>query len=343
MPSLKQNAPVADPTPADRSYPKPVPLVPLPDRGRDAAPLPAQLSSFVGRAQEVAAVAALLREEEVRLVTLIGPGGVGKTRLALHVTANLASHFADGVAFADLSPVRDPELVASTVAHALSLLDTRDRSVKSTLSTHLSAKHLLLVLDNFEHVLGAAPLVSHLLAGCPRLRVLVTSRARLRVSGERAFPVAPLGVPDVSQTATVVDLLDADAVRLFVTRARETDPTFALTSENAKAVAEICHRLDGLPLAIELAAARTNVLRPAALLSRLSRRLPLLADGPRDLPSRHQALRAAIAWSYDLLCPEEQTVFRRLAVLTGGCALEAAKAVAGGLGADASQVLAGIV
>ncbi len=169
MPSLKQNAPVADPTPADRSYPKPVPLVPLPDRGRDAAPLPAQLSSFVGRAQEVAAVAALLREEEVRLVTLIGPGGVGKTRLALHVTANLASHFADGVAFADLSPVRDPELVASTVAHALSLLDTRDRSVKSTLSTHLSAKHLLLVLDNFEHVLGAAPLVSHLLAGCPRL------------------------------------------------------------------------------------------------------------------------------------------------------------------------------
>ena len=333
---------MADPTPADRSYPKPVPLVPFPDRGRDVASLPASLSSFVGRALEVAAVAALLRGEDARLVTLSGPGGVGKTRLALRVAADLAAEFADGAAFVDLSSIRDPELVAAAVAHALGLLDTRDRPITAALRAHLATKRSLLVLDNFEHVLAAAPLVGDLLAACPRLAVLVTSRARLRLSGERVFPVPPLTLPGGSETAPVADLLAADAVSLFVARAEGTDPNFALTPENARAVVALCRRLDGLPLAIELAAARTNVLRPAALLARLSRRLPLLAGGPRDLPARQQTLRAAIAWSHDLLCPGEQVLFRRLAVFAGGCALEAAEAVAGGPGTDGTEVLEGI-
>ncbi len=271
-----------------------------------------------------------------------GPGGVGKTRLALHVATDLEADFPDGIAFADLSPIRDPELVTSTVAHALGLLDTYDRPVAATLRAHLATKRLLLVLDNFEHVLAAAPLVSHLLAACPSLVILVTSRARLHVSGERIFPVPPLGLPDVTEPASVADLLATDAVRLFAIRAQGTDPTFSLTPENAQAVAEICCRLDGLPLAIELAAARTNVLRPAALLSRLVQRLPLLADGPRDLPARQRTLRAAIAWSHGLLSPEEQALFRRLAVFAGGCALEAAGAVAGGPGEDGSEVLDGV-
>ena len=297
---------------------------------RAAAGLPAPLTALVGRDRETAEVAALLRREGVRLVTLTGSGGVGKTRLALRVAEEVADDFADGVAFVSLAPIRDAGFVASAIAQAMGVGETNDGSILERLRKSVRGRHALLVLDNFEHLLAAAPLVTDLLASCPPLKVLVTSRARLRVSGEHAFPVPPLMLPAATGGGSIADPADADAVRLFVARAQEANPAFALTKGNAAAVVQICRRLDGLPLAIELAAAWITVLSPAAMLARLERRLPLLTGGPRDAPERLRTMGDAIAWSHDLLTAEEQALFRRLAIFVGGCTLEAAEAVAAG-------------
>jgi predicted ATPase/DNA-binding CsgD family transcriptional regulator len=326
-------------------------LAAVPRRGKAEARvelpgLPAPLSSLVGRESAVADVCALLRRDGAlsgsRLVTLIGPGGVGKTRLALQVAADLAGEFAHGAAFVSLAAVRDPGLVGPTIARGLGVVEGGGRAPFDRLREALSARHTLLVLDNYEHVLDAAPLVTDLLAACPRLSILATSRAALRLDGERVFPVPPLAVPDPERRLYVEQLVDVPAVRLFVDRARDADPAFALTDVNAGAVAAICHRLDGLPLAIELAAARTAFLTPDAMLPRLARRLPLLTGGRRDAPARHRTMRDAIAWSHDLLVPAEQALFRRLAVFVGGIAPDAAETVAGATGARDLDALAEI-
>jgi non-specific serine/threonine protein kinase len=302
--------------------------------------LPLPLTSFVGREGEVAAVAVLLGDVAVRLVTLTGPGGVGKTRLALRVAEELAGGFPDGVWFVPLAPVRDPALVADAVAGVLGVRETASRTFVAGLQGFLRDKQALLLLDNLEHVLEAAPLATDLLSTCPRLKILATSRAALRLSGEHGFAVPPLALPDLADLPPLDRLSETPAVRLFVERARATRADFALTAGNAAAVTQVCHRLDGLPLAIELAAARVAVLPLQALLVRLDRRLALLTGGARDQPPRLRTMRDAIAWSHDLLTPAEQTLFRRLSVFVGGCTLEAAEAVAGETGLD---VLDGII
>jgi predicted ATPase/DNA-binding CsgD family transcriptional regulator len=292
--------------------------------GREPSParssLTAPLSSFIGREQEIEAIAALLRQDGVRLVTLTGPGGVGKTRLAQRVAQNIAADYAGGARMVDLTPIRDPGLVLRTIAHALGVRPARDASLLEGLARSLEETPHLLVLDNFEQVIEAAPRVTEILTACPRLTVLVTSRERLRVAGERVFPVPPLGLPGA---AAVHDPTDSAAVALFLERARAVAPSFTVSQENVGAIAEVCRRLDGLPLAIELAAARVGVLSPRMLLDRIDRRLPLLTAGSRDAPARQQTIRDTIAWSYDLLTPEEQALFRRLAVFVGGFTLEA--------------------
>ena len=296
-----------------------------------ATALPAAPTSLVGRAREGAEIAALLRGDAgpdgVRLLTLTGPGGVGKTRLALRVAHAVAPAFADGVAFVPLAPVRDPSHVVSTVAQAVGIRETGGTPVAERLAVVLRSRAMLLVLDNFEQVVEAAPAIADLLAACPRLKVLVTSRVTLRVSGEHVYAVPPLDTPEPGASVSS-DEQAADAVRLFVDRATAADRRFTLTDANAPTVAAICRRLDGLPLAIELAAARAAMLSPAALLLRLERRLPLLTGGPRDAPPRLRTMRDAIAWSHDLLGHAEQVLFRRLAVFVGGFTLDAAEAVA---------------
>jgi predicted ATPase/DNA-binding XRE family transcriptional regulator len=291
--------------------------------------LPLQLESLVGREQDEAAAAHLLRQPEVRLLTLTGAPGIGKTRLAIQVAMSLRDSFADGACFVDLAPVRDMAFVLPAIAHALDLRDTSGQPLAVTLRDMLRARQTLLVLDNFEQVTAAAPDVAGLLAACPHVKALVTSRATLHVRGEHELTVPPLALPAAAPLPALSDLAQYAAVALFVQRARAVQPTFELTPANAATVVEICQRLDGLPLAIELAAAWIKVLPPVALRSRLEHQLALLTGGAQDLPERQRTMQAAIAWSYDLLDGAQQRLFRRLAVFVGGWTLEAAEGVCG--------------
>jgi predicted ATPase/class 3 adenylate cyclase/DNA-binding CsgD family transcriptional regulator len=309
-----------------------------PLRTLDARPhnLPLQLTSFVGREGEVAAVRGLLARH--RLVTLTGPGGGGKSRLALQVAGDVVDDFDHGGYLVALAPVAESALVAAAIAHALGVKEERGQPLPERLVDYLREKRLLLVLDNFEHLLGAAPLIADLLAASRHVKALVTSRAPLRLAGEQQFPVPPLALPDPAGPLDLGALTRSEAGALFVERARAVRPDFRVTDATAPAVAGICRRLDGLPLALELAAARSKILAPPALLARLDRRLPLLRGGARDLPPRHQTLRDAIAWSDDLLAPAERALFRRLAVFAGGCTLEAAEAVGGAGGGPGPEL-----
>jgi len=294
--------------------------------------LPAPPNALIGREHETAELQAWLREPHARLLTLLGLPGVGKTRLALATAEALAAHFEDGVELVALAPVHDPELVVSTIARALGVQDLGGRPLLDTLAAYLRERHLLLVLDNFEHLLSAAPRVADLLAAAPALHVLVTSRAPLHLYGEHEYPVPPLALPDLGQLPPADALARVPAVALFVERARAVRRDFPLTADNAAVVAEVCVRLEGLPLPIELAAARVKVLSPAAILARLERRLELLTGGPRERAARLQTLRASVAWSHELLAEAEQVLFRRLAVFAGGWTLEAAEGICGDWG-----------
>jgi predicted ATPase/DNA-binding CsgD family transcriptional regulator/tetratricopeptide (TPR) repeat protein len=299
-------------------------------------------SPLIGRDHEVAAIQNLLLQDQVGLLTLTGPGGIGKTRLALQVAVTMLDHFVDGVYFVSLAPIRDAALVSDAVAQTLEVRGASGRPILESLQDYLQHRQMLLVLDNFEQVVAAAPLVAVLLAECHRLKILVTSRATLHLYGEQEFPVPPLALPDLKRLSTmgaelVPSLAQYAAVALFVQRAVAVKPDFTLTETNAMVIAEICIGLDGLPLAVELAAAKLKLFSPPALLARLQQRLTLLTNGPHDLPARQRTLRDEIAWSYDLLAPGEQILFRRLAVFVGGFTLEAAQAVcnaAGDLGVD---------
>ncbi|HMA33429.1 MAG TPA: tetratricopeptide repeat protein, partial [Chloroflexia bacterium] len=293
-----------------------------------------QLSALVGREREEVAAQQALRAPGGRLLTLTGPAGAGKTRLALQIAAAALADFPQGAWFVALGPLQDPALVPAAIAGTLEVKESGGAALATTLGAYLRTRQLLLILDNFEHLAGAIPLVGDLLAAAPGLRLLVTSRAPLHLAGEITLPVPPLGLPDLAQVPDVAALAQYEAVALFLARAAEVQPEFRLTAENASAVAEICVRLDGLPLAIELAAVRVRQLPPAALLARLlgstgHASLPFLTSGAPHLPARQQTLRGAISWSYQLLAPPAQHLFAALAVFPGGCSLEAASTVAG--------------
>lgn len=324
-------------------------LAAVPGRGADvrqpaaSAPptvLPTPPTPLVGREREVEAVGELVVRDGVRLLTLTGMGGVGKTRLATEVARRNAEFFADGAILVGLAALGDAALVLPTIAQALiGAMESEGRSSRELLYAYLREKRLLLVLDNFEHLLEAAPEVAALLETCLGLTVLATSRAPLRIRGEREYPVPPLELPDPTRVPRLEDIVGAPAVELFVERAREASPSFEPSQANAAAVAAICWRLDGLPLALELAAAKTRFLGPTALLSRLGRALE--AGGARDLPERQRTMRATLDWSYDLLHEPEQELFRRLSVFAGGFTLEAAEAV--GEGEDVLVLLGNLV
>lgn len=289
--------------------------------------LPARPTRLIGRESELGTLTAWLHEHDVRLLTLTGPPGIGKTRLAVEVAHCLAGEFGDGAFFVDLTPIRDHALVASTVARTLGVREAPDRPILKYVLDFLAEKHILLVLDSFEQVIDAAPDVAALLDACPGVKILVTSREPLHLRWEREFPVASLTVPDLTRLPDPRELTVFPAIALFVDRARAVRPNFALDAETGPAVAEICARLDGLPLAIEMAAALVKALSPQTIVQRLERPLDLLRSSGRGLPRRHQTLRLAIAWSYELLPPSEQALFRRLAVFARGCTLETAAAV----------------
>jgi predicted ATPase/DNA-binding CsgD family transcriptional regulator len=301
------------------------------------------LTAIVGREGELAALRDLLARAGVRLVTLVGPGGVGKTRLALETAAAVQANEPDGAVFVSLASVTDPELVLPTIGRELGLREDGGLPLIERLADYLRRRPLLMVLDNLEQVLGAAPVVARLLERCQGLRVLATSRAPLRIRGEREFPVSPLAAPDSHRLPPLAEVAKSAAVTLFVERAAAVEPSFALTEENAAAVVALCARLDGLPLAIELAAARSRFLRPAEMLKLLNARQRVLTGGARDLPDRQRTMRDAVAWSYDLLPAEIQVLFRRIAVCSGGLTPEVAAAVAAEDGAgDALETFDGL-
>jgi predicted ATPase/transcriptional regulator with XRE-family HTH domain len=306
--------------------------------------LPAPLTPLLGREEALASACQFLLEEDIRLLTFTGAPGIGKTRLSLQAGADLLPHFGDGVFFVQLAPVSDPFRVASTIAVTLGLTESGSGSTQNDLKEFLTGKRMLLVLDNFEQVLDAGPLVLDLLGRCPGLKVLVTSREALHVPGEQQFPVSPLGLPDLARLPDLQALPTYPSIALFVERARAVDPTFLLNEENALDVSTICRRLDGLPLAIELAAARVRLFSIAEISARLDKRLSLLAGPARSvrfehMPARQQTMRAAIDWSYQLLEPEEQQMLFRLSVFVGGWTLESADAVCGPGAADGVESL----
>src|ERR1051326_391019 len=305
---------------------------------RRESSLPTPSTSLVGRQDEVAAVRQRLQAPDVRLLTLTGPAGTGKTRLALAVGASLQGEFADGVQFVDLAPIRESTLVASAIAQTLGVRDAGDQPLRETLLLYVQPRQVMLVLDNFEQVVAASPLIAELLSKSPGLKVLVTSREPLHLSWEHEWPVPPLELPPPG-AADHASIAESAAVTLFVERARSLKPAFVLTPDNAGLVKEICIRLEGLPLAIELAAAATKLLPLAAIQARLNQRLLLLTGGPRDAPVRHHTLRAAVAWSYGLLPGDEQAVFRALCVFVGGFTLEAATAIVGDSDISTTSVL----
>src|SRR3984957_1435453 len=325
-------------------------LADLPVRHSEPRPnnLPVMRATFIGREDEAAVLRQLLNRIDVRLVTLTGPGGIGKTRLALQVASEIASEFPGGVCFIPLAAVGEHALVASTIVQAVGIRETDNQSPQERLKEYAAAldQPMLLVLDNFEHLIPAAGIVAQLLAAGPKLKLVVTSQSPLHVYGEHEFPVPPLALPDPKSMPPLEVLSRLPAVALFVERAQAVKHEFALTKENAPVVAAICARLDGLPLAIELAAARIKMLSPAAMLARLESRLNLLTGGARDLPTRQQTLRSTVDWSYGLLNSSEQTLFRRLSVFAGGCTLEGAEAVCdtkGDLGLDILDGMASMV
>jgi predicted ATPase/transcriptional regulator with XRE-family HTH domain len=326
------SAPTISPVAAERDYQLALPGLPsdfpaLKTLDRRAHNLPVQPTPLLGREEAFAAVCALLRRDDTRLVTMTGPGGVGKTRLALQVAAELVEVFEDGVWFSRLSRLTDPRLVLPTIAQTLELTEIPSQSIAETLSAYLSDRQALLVLDNFEQLVATAPDIAALLESARRVKTLITSRVPLRLRGEQEYPLTPLALPDIHQLPSPDLLSQYGAVALFIERAGEARPGFTMTMANAPAIAELCSRLDGLPLAIELAAVRVKVLPPEALLARLNSQLTLLTGGARDLEARQQTMRATIAWSEQLLRPVELVLFRRLAVFVGGATLEALEAV----------------
>jgi predicted ATPase len=312
--------------------------------------LPAQATALIGRETELSEIMKRLDSAGVRLMTLTGPGGIGKTRLALQAAAELIDSFPDGVFFVDLAPIRDAGSVATAIAQTLSLRETSNRPLLEEILAQLRTKSLLLLLDNFEQVMPAATIAVDLLRYCPGVKLLVTSREALRLRGEYVYPIPPLALPQIDpKDPSLEKMTQYEAVRLFIERAQAVKPDFKVTNENAPAVAEICWRLDGLPLAIELAAARVRLFPPQALLERLGSRLQLLRGGAIDLPVRQQTLRDAIDWSYELLAPGEQRLFEMLSVFPVGCTFEAAETTAGelerlaGFGMDILDGLASLV